>query len=178
MLGATLACCEVLKSRRWGIQVEGGGVYPKVIVPNQNNLRSFASRILKMNRDSRSALLHLKPSLQKVRETNWDLGPVVPTHMSKRWMQRPNLMSKTTELALDLLSYLLMFHLHWHSNCRRFDTSFGAELKPNGFSWLLPGPCLPHQSQARHLILQSFCLSIWDHGKHRFIPHENRLSPV
>lgn len=105
---------------------------------DRNNPRSRASRFLKMKRDSRSAPLRWKPSLQKVRETNWDLGPVVPTHMSKRWLQRPNLTSKMTELDLDLLSYLLMFHLHWHSNCERFDTSFGAESKPNGFSQLLP----------------------------------------
>lgn len=85
-----------------------GPVTPPVVFPprlrlgaaaDRNNLRSFGSQFAKIKQASRSALLHLKPSLQKVTEANWDLGPVVPPHMSNLRMHRPDLKSKMTELA-------------------------------------------------------------------------------
>lgn len=84
---------------------------------------------------------------------------------------------------------LTYFHVYWCFTCidtvaPRLWGSFSAESElgfPNSVpaspgSALTTQPLL-HQQQARHLIPQSFCLSIWDHRKHRFIPHENSLFP-
>lgn len=52
-----------------------------------------------------------------------------------------------------------------------------AQLKQSSFLTPTRQFPAPASVQPRHLILQSLGLSIWDHRKHRFIPHENCLSP-
>lgn len=79
---------------------------------------------------------------------------------------------------------LAYFRIYWCFTCTdtaapRLWEKFQCKVRA-GFSRLcssLTRQLLLHQQQARHLILKSFCLNIWDHRKHRFIPHENRPFP-
>lgn len=111
------ACYEV--SSQWGdarLHLDNISLmeHPPAPAWVQNHLGSF---VCWSQMQTATVLLHLKPSLQKVTETNWDLVAIVHKHMSNLWTHRPDLISKMTELAPDLLPYLSMFHLHWHSSC-------------------------------------------------------------